>query len=208
MPRSLSAFRRRRPGLALLAAALLSAAGCQRDPLERKVSAGTATSFSVWRASIDSDGSAETRRLVADALFEIRLKVSGDRELQRLTDAKPAAPPPPIDDAVRARVDGRILREVVQLGYELRVLRLESELAGLLEAMRKNANLITRPGDVESRQHLDGVRDRQQARVDQYRVDLAAAQRELAPLVARTGRRLLDADGDENAADAIAPERK
>lgn len=208
MPPLLPVLRRGPVGPIVLVAALLSALGCQRDPLERKVAAGTATSFSVWRASIDSDGSIETRRLVAEALLEIRLKISGDRELQRLTDAKPAVPPLPVDDAVRARVDGRILREVVQLGYELRVARLESELAGLVEAMRKNANLITRPGDVESRQHLDGLRERQQARVDQYRADLAAAQRELAPLVARSGRRLLDADGLENAGDATAPERK
>jgi hypothetical protein len=173
--------------------ALLALAACQRDPLDRKVSAGTPTSFAVWRAGVDSDSGVETRRQVAEALLEIRFKIAGDREIQRLTDAE-ARVATSVDDAVRAKVDGRLLREVVQLGYELRIARLTSEMAGLEEAMRKNANLITRPGDLESRHHLDGLSERQAARVGQYRADLAAAERELAALFAVTGRRLLDSD--------------
>lgn len=182
-------------------AALLVLGACQRDPLDRKVSAATPTAFSVWRSGVDSDSGLEVRRRVADALLEIRLKVAGDREQQRLTDAETRVATS-IDDAVRAKVDGRLLREVVQLGYELRVARLTSELAGLEEAMRKNANLITRPGDVESRQHLDGLRDRQAARVAQYRADLAAAERELAPLLAGSGRRLLESESSPGGAAA------
>jgi len=179
---------------------------CQRDPLDRKVSAATPTAFSVWRSSIDSDSGAEARRQVAEALREIRFKIAGDRELQRLTDAE-ARFAGSIDDAVRSKVDGRLLREVVQWGYELRVDRLTSELAGLEEAMRKNANLITRPGDLESRHHLDGLRDRQAVRVAQYRADLAAAERELAPLLAATGRRFLAADSGLSSGSAPVPGR-
>lgn len=185
--------------------ALLALGACQRDPLDRKVSAATPTAFSVWRSSVDSDSGLEVRRRVADALLEIRLKIAGDRELQRLTDAETRVAGS-IDDAVRAKVDGRVLREVVQLGYELRVARLTAELAGLEEAMRKNANLITRPGDVESRQHLDGLRDRQAARVAQYRADLAAAERELAPLLAASGRRLIESEPSSGS--AAVPGRK
>ena len=172
---------------------LLVLAACQRDPLERRISAGTPTAFSVWRSGFESDSGSELRRRVADALLEIRLKISGDREIERLASPKPRVNADSVDDALRAKVHGKTLREVVQLGYELRVARLTSELAGLEEAMRKNANLITRPGDLESRQHLDGLRDRQATRVEQYRADLAAAERELAPLLATTGRRFLDA---------------
>ncbi|MBL9210895.1 MAG: hypothetical protein JNL92_10540 [Opitutaceae bacterium] len=186
--------------------ALLVLSACQRDPLDRKVSAATPTAFSVWRSSVDSDSGLEVRRRVADALLEIRFKIAGDRELQRLTDAETRAAIS-IDDAVRAKVDGRVLREVVQWGYELRVDRLTSELAGLEEAMRKNANLITRPGDIESRHHLDGLRDRQAARVAQYRADLAAAERELAPLLATTGRRFLEGDARTSPGSAAVPGR-
>jgi hypothetical protein len=100
-----------------------------------------------------------------------------------------------------------VLREVVQLGYELRIARLTSEMAGLAEAMRKNANLITRPGDLESRHHLDGLSERQAVRVGQYRADLAAAERELASLFAVTGRRFLDSDPGFPPGSAAAPGR-
>jgi hypothetical protein len=85
---------------------------------------------------------------------------------------------------------------VVQLGYELRVRRLTQELAGLEDAMSKNAQLVTRPGDVDSKQHLEGLRDRQATRREQYREDIAAAEKELAPLLAKTGRRLVDVSTD------------
>jgi hypothetical protein len=185
---------------------LVALAACQRDPLDRKVSAGTPTSFAVWRSGVDSGSGMETRRRVADALLEIRFKIAGDREIQRLTDAE-ARVATSIDDAVRAKVDGRVLREVVQLGYELRIARLTSEMAGLEEAMRKNANLITRPGDLESRHHLDGLSERQAVRVGQYRADLAAAERELASLFAVTGRRFLDSDPGFPPGSAAAPGR-
>ena len=70
----------------------------------------------------------------------------------------------------------------MKIGYELRVRRLKEELAGLEDAMNKNAQLVTRPGDYESKHHLEGLRDRQAARVQKYRDDLAAAERELVSL--------------------------
>jgi hypothetical protein len=172
----------------------LALVACQRDPLDRTVSASSPTAFAVWRSGIDSESGPELRRQVNDALLEIRLKVAGDREIQRLAGAKPSADAGSVDDAVRAKVQGRPLREVLQLGYELRVARLASELAGLQDAMHRNAGLVTRPGDVESRQHLEGLRDRQAGRVEQYKAELAAAERELKPLMAVTGRRMTPAD--------------
>lgn len=180
-----------------LAAALLAAAGCgPADPLAKKVSARTQSGFASWRAQIASDAGTETRRQVNLALDEIRLKASAEREADRRMGRPIASGGEGLDEAVREKVDGRTLREVVQLGYELREQRLARELAALEDAMKMNAQLVTRPGDVESRQHLDGVRDRQQGRVDTYRADLAATQRELAPLLKVTGRRLVEAPTD------------
>jgi hypothetical protein len=170
----------------------LSVTGCQRaDSLDRKVSAGTPSAFAAWRAHITSDSSAETRRRVDEALHEIRLKFAGDREMKRVLGEPVPAGTDSIDEAVRERVNGRALREVVQLGYELRVRRLTAELATLEDAMGKNAQLVTRPGDVESKHHLEGLRDRQLVRLEKYREDIAKAERELAPLIGATGQRLL-----------------
>lgn len=191
----MKSFTSHRRGLRLtgLALGVLALVACQRDPLDRTVSANSPTAFAVWRSGIDSDSGPELRARVNDALLEIRLKIAGDREIQRLAGTKVPAVAGSVDDAVRAKVQGRRLREVIQLGYELRVERLTSELAGLQDAMHRNAGLVTRPGDVESRQHLDGLRDRQAGRVEHYKAELAAAERELKPLVAATGRRMIPA---------------
>jgi hypothetical protein len=177
MPRSI-------PRLACLWLLLLSAAGCARDPLEQVVSARTAGRFAAWRAHVASDGNPEARRRMEEALQEIRLNVAGERELKRQMGERVTGGTEQIDDAVRQRVDGRRLREVLQLGYELRVRRLNEELAGLEDAMDQNSRLVTRPGDLESKHHLEGLRDRQQVRVESYREGIAAAERELERLAA------------------------
>jgi hypothetical protein len=183
---------------ALLALALLvGATGCApADPLERIVAARTPDRFATWRAHITSDSSRETRRSVEEALQEIRLSIAGERELKRAMGEPVVGGSEKVDEAVRQRVDGRPLREVLQLGYELRARRLKEELAGLEDALSKNAKLVTRPGDLDSRHHLEGLRERQLVRVEKYRADIAAAERELAPLVAKTGRRLIESPTD------------
>jgi hypothetical protein len=166
--------------------------GCQRgDSLDRKVSAGTASAFSAWRAHVASDSSRENRRRVDEALQEIRVKFAGERELKRVMGEPVVPGTESVDDAVRERVDGRPLREVLQLGCELRVRRLKEELAGLEDAMGKNAQLVTRPGDLESKHHLETLRERQLVRVEKYREDIAKAERELEPLLKVSGQLLI-----------------
>ena len=70
----------------------------------------------------------------------------------------------------------------MRIGYELRIRRVREELTGLEDAMSKNAGLVTRPGDYESKHHLEGLRDRQLIRLQKYRDELAAAERELKAL--------------------------
>lgn len=176
---------------------ILVMAGCApSDPLDQRVSAATADRFATWRAHIMSDSGPETRRRVEEALQEIRLQFAGERELQRAMGERVASGTDVIDEAVRARVNGRPLVEVLQLGYELRVRRLKQELAGLEDAMSKNAQLVTRPGDLESKHHLEGLQERQRVRVEKYREDIAAAEKELAPLAARTGRTMIERAAD------------
>ena len=178
--------------MALAAGALLAPAGCgSRDPLERTVAVPTATRFAAWRSHVESDSGPELRRQVEDALQEIRLRVAGEREVKRVMGEAIEVGSASIDEGLRARIDGQPLREIFQLAYELRVRRLAEELAGLEDAMSKNAQLTTRAGDYESKQHLETLRDRQMGRVAKYREDLAAAEKQLAPLLAKTGHRLL-----------------
>jgi hypothetical protein len=175
-----------------IAALLLGPLGCTRDPMERVVSARTTSRLAAWRAHVASDYNVETMRRVEQALQEIRLNVTGNRELKRQLGESITSGTEVIDEAIRARVHGRRLREVLQLGYELRVRRLTEELTGLEDAMSKNAQLVTRPGDLASKHHLEGLQERQHARVEKYRADIEAAEKELAPLVAKSGKRSIE----------------
>jgi hypothetical protein len=177
----------------------LGVAGCApSDPLDRVVSVPTASRFATWRSAVASDSSAALRQQVENALQEIRVDASADRQRRRiLGEPVKSAGTEDVDEAVRSRVDGKPLREVVQLGCELRLRRLTNELKGLEEAVNQNAGLVTRPGDGESRRHLDELRGRQLERVAKYREDIAATERELAPLLAKTGRRVLAESSDK-----------
>ena len=184
-------MRRARP-IVVLAGWLLLAGCAPRDPLERVVSTPTTGRLAAWRSHAASDYNVDTLRRIELALQEIRLSFAGERELKRQLGEKVEGGVDSLDESVRQRVDGRRLREVLQLGYELRVRRLREELAGLENAMDKNSLLITRPGDLESKHHLEGLQERQRVRVEKYRADLAAAEREVAPLFAKSGRPMLE----------------
>ncbi len=170
-------------------------AGCGRsDPLQATVSARTPNALATWRAHIASDSNAAHRQRVEDALQEIRMAVAAERERKRILGEPITPGAEAVDVALSERVHGRRVGEMLQLAGELRVRRLTAELAALEDAINKNAQLITRPGDLESRHHLDGLRDRQKVRVEKYREELAVAERELAPLLQASGKRLLGAE--------------
>lgn len=182
--------------------------GCSPSgPLDRAVTASTPGRFATWRAHLTSDSSAETHQRVERALQEIRTAAAAERELKRTRGAPISPGSDAIDEAVRERVDGRVLREVVQLGFELRVNRLKMELAALDDLVDKNALLLTKPGDIAARRHLDELRGRQIGRIEKYRADVAAAERELAPLRKQTGRSVLPPKAVELPEVEIAPKR-
>ena len=179
--------------LAATWSAVISFAGCLRgDPLQWKVSARDPAALASWRTKVDGAMGAAHRRRLDQAVQEIRMNVAGQRELNRwANDPASEGGQRPIDVALCGRIDGRPVAEVLQLGYELRVARLQEELAGLENAVKQNARLVTRPGDVDSRHYLEGLQQRQSARVEKYRVELAAAEAELGPLLKASGGRRL-----------------
>lgn len=172
-------------------------AACQRDPLDARISAASQSAYENWRGAMGGSG-ADVRRQTEEALSEVRLKVAAD--LTRGKTGQGSVAPAVIDEAFRKEINDRPLREVLQLGYELRVARLKKELAGLEDAMKENATLTTRPGDWESKQHLEALQGRQNARVQKYRDDIAAAERDLAPLQKASSKTLLPPAAKEPAA--------
>jgi hypothetical protein len=186
------AGRRHRPGALLLAALLVVGAagvGCSRgDPWTEPVWSTSAAAYTTWHSRVAENMPAERRKQVDQALQDIRFKIMGDRA---------ATGSAAIEGELRRRIDGRPLREVVQWGVELRLERLRGEFAGLKGAMNANLRLVTRPGDSESRRHLDGVEARQKQRLDDLSAAITAAEQELAPLAAATGRTFAGAGAGE-----------
>jgi len=180
-----SAFRSRFGILGAIAFALaLLATGCgPRDPLDRKVHARGANAVNMWQSRLAGEFSAADRMRIEGALQEIRLKIMGDRE---------ATGSAAIAETLGTKIHGRTVREVIQLGCEARLLRLRGEGAELERAMEQNSRLATRPGDRASETHLVELYGRQSVRLEKYRADLLAAEKELAALVKITGRLLLE----------------
>ena len=183
--------------VAALALAALGGTACSRgDPWVEPVKASSAAAYTAWHSRMSESVPADARKQVEQALQDIRFKIMGERA---------ATGSAGIEGELRRRIDGQPLRHVVQLGVELRLERLRGEFNGLKQAMNANLRLVTRPGDVDSRHHLEGVEARQKQRLDDLGAQIAQAERELAPLVAATGRTLVAVDA---AATDVRPEMK
>ena len=162
---------------------IAAASGCSRgEPLERKVSAASPVAFARWQNRLADDFPPEKRRQIEEALQEIRLKIMGDRE---------ATGSAAIDEAFRARIHDRPLREAIQLGWESRLLRLRAEGQALEKVLEKNSTLQTREGDTVSERYLVELHQKQVTRLERIRADIVATEKELEPLLRRTGRRML-----------------
>jgi hypothetical protein len=155
---------------ALLTVVCLSVvcAGCTRvDPPLTPVAAGDATSFSAWQRNVASQFPPELQREFADALQEIRYRITA---LQEATghDA--------IDAALCQRIDARTVNAVLLIGDELKLQRLADERDDLQQLVNKNAHLITKPGDRTAANYLDQFRAKQQQRLDTIKAEIQRAE--------------------------------
>ncbi len=167
----------------LLGFVLIFGGGCgASDLMDQTVSAKSPVAFNAWQSRFASRASSDERRQFETALQEIRYKIMADKE---------ATGSDPISDALRKKVHERSVREVLQLGGELRLLRLLKEHAALHAVMRQNAMLQTREGDKASEDYLVQFHQKQLARLEKLEAEIEAADRELAPLMDVTRRSLL-----------------
>ncbi len=164
-----------RPLLQLAAAALvfLLAACGPRDPLERVVAADSAVAFSTWRAQLAGSMNQGQLAEVDAAVGEVKLGIMNNRE---------ASGTAAVEEAMRAKVHGRPLREVLRAAYEAKIKRLEVDLKGLAIATEQNSRLTTRAGDTASSQYLDRFKQKQGERVAAAEGELREAQAKLAAL--------------------------
>ena len=197
---SLSTLRRRGGLLAPWAAAAICllafyaiAPRTPSDPLERIIQARSAITFAMWQNRATSDFSAAKRKRFEEAFQEIRLKIMADRE---------ATGSEAIDAAFRSKIDGRPIREALQLGLESRLLRLRSEANALEGIIDQNTRLQQRQGNSQIREEFHAQLEKHNSRLRQVRADIDATEQEVAPLLAATGRGLIS--GEANQPSALA----
>ena len=159
----------------ILAAALAAAQSCgERELLTLKVSAASPAALVAWKARArDRMGP----RLVGDfddAVLEIRLRT--------LVAGRPD------DDAARAAINGRSLRQVLQLGLGYKLRRLESEWSTLDRSLRTGSQRGSMPGDRGTALGGSDLHARQQARLVELKAGIGAIQSRLQAIREPDGR--------------------
>ncbi len=167
-----------RPSLAsiLLAAAVFICTACSRAPLlDRPVEADTAAAFGSWQGRNRADFTPEQWTEFEAALQEIKLKIMADNEASG-TEA--------VNEALRGRIAGRTVREVLQQGYTAKLWRLNVERTEMEKIIAGTATLTTRPGDTASSSYLADRQRRQNERLEHALAEIKAAETRLAELSA------------------------
>jgi hypothetical protein len=168
----------RHPSLAGILVLLLGlTAGCQRTPRwDRVVEADPPPAFGAWQRSQQDDFSKEEWAEFETALQDIKVRIIALRE---------ASGTEGVNDALRPKIHGQTVRQVLQQGLEARIWRLKVEEAELKKMIQGNATLRTAPGDTASSDYLERKHRDQQTRRQRAVDDIAQAEATLAGLAAR-----------------------
>jgi hypothetical protein len=152
-------------------------AGCQRTPRwDRVVEADTPPAFGAWQRAQQDDFSKAEWAEFETALQDIEVRIIALREASG-TEA--------VNDALRPKIHGKSVRQVIALGLEARLWRLKVEETELKKMLDGNATLRTAPGDTASSDYLERKQRDQQARLRRAMDDIAKAEATLSGLAAR-----------------------
>ena len=168
----------RRALLALVLVVTALSSGCgPRDPLDRVVSAESANALAMWRSQAAGSLNSALLQDFDEAVKELKLAVMNNLE---------ATGTAAVEEAMRAKIHGRTLRDVLRLAWESKIKRLEVDLSGLAIATEQNERLVTRPGDGDSKNYLERFRLKQGERREAAERELKSAQEKLKALGAGT----------------------
>ena len=116
--------------------------------------ASTPIDFVWWRGDASKSLDREQWREFDEAIQEIKFRMTIDH----IASGRDA-----VDQAMRERINGRTVREVLTMGYRSMLDRLDTERAESIKVITTNARLVTRPGDTAS---ADYLRKRRKAESD------------------------------------------
>jgi hypothetical protein len=116
--------------------------------------------FVWWRTDASGSLDREQWREFDEAIQEIKYRMTIDH----IASGRDA-----VDQAMRERINGHTVREVLTIGYGFMLDRLNIERAESIKVITTNARLVTRPGDTAS---ADYLRKRRKAESDALAVTL------------------------------------
>jgi hypothetical protein len=162
-----------RPGIFwLLCIAAACASGCgPSNPLEGKVDAPNALSYSMWRSAAERDLTPQQVIDLDRSLQEIKFHVMAGGTVHG-SDA--------VEAAALQMIDGQTVRHVLQQGLGWELDRAEAERSALANGMTQNALMTTRPGDLDSADYLVALKQRQTVRLQAATDEVNHARERLA----------------------------
>ena len=149
----------------LLCASLLLAAGCQRTLDNVTVSARSPSSLTFWIGQVATDFSPTTVSEIQEALLEFKLAI------MRRGEASGAAA---VERKLCTEVDNMSIRALLIRGLELKEERMQIERDLFQEHYTSLMAGRTLPGDTESEEKVQFLRDAAKTRLEKLNADLSA----------------------------------
>jgi len=120
--------------------------GCHPvKPLDQTIPAGSSNEFTLWRKHVRQSLDAAQWADFDVAVQEIKIRMMIDRI---------ASGGEAVDEAMRARINGSSVREVLKIGFRSKYDRLNGERSELEDVIKINAKMRTIPGHTDSEDFL------------------------------------------------------
>ena len=145
--------------------------GCsQTPPGQQRVEADTPINFAMWRSKNSDVLTPKEWTLFGLALEEFKLRIMLDGQ---------ASGGEAVDLALRNKIDGMKLEDVMRSGLKMRLARLSADKSVLEESLLINSQLKRKPGDDEKAQMLAEKLQEQSDRLAKMKETVAAAEADL-----------------------------
>jgi hypothetical protein len=170
----MNAFASRAVRSGIVVAACIFAQGCGRsDPLDMTVDADSFVALVMWKdKAADRLGPVQMAEF-DEAVREIKFEAMADGAASG-TEA--------VEEVAREMINGRTARDVMEMGLEWEMSRLQAEHWALDTASSSNARARTKPGDTDSANYLQGIVQRQDARAREEDKEIERIRKQLIAL--------------------------
>ncbi len=144
-------------------AALFALVGCQKAPLDEKVTARDDFTFSLWLANQSGALSPDERADLEDAIKHLKLA---------LMTGTPGLPSPDLARLLYGQLHGRTVREIIATSLTLQHDRIAGEVASLVERERRYSEVDPSKLGLEAAEFLAGFKLRMaQRRAEMQRLE-------------------------------------